>query len=66
MRPSAPPATRIGGLFHLSLARLPKGCLVLREHGNLPPRLLAEDIVARLDAVLDDVLRTLARSTAGA
>ena len=38
---------------------------LLQEHGYLVLRFLAEDLGGRLDAVLDEVLRALARRTAG-
>ena len=38
---------------------------LLQEHGYLVLRFLAEDLGSRLDAVLDEVLRALARRTAG-
>ena len=37
---------------------------MLQEHGYLVLRFLAEDLGTRLDAVLDDILRALARRTA--
>ena len=37
---------------------------LLQEHGYLVLRFLAEDLGSRLDAVLDEVLRALARRTA--
>ena len=39
---------------------------LLQEHGYLVPRLLADDLGTRLDAVLDQVLRALARRAGGA
>ena len=39
---------------------------LLQEHGYLVPRVLANDLGTRLDAVLDQVLRALARRAGGA
>ena len=38
----------------------------MHQHGYLVLRFLAEDLGTRLDAVLDEVLRALARRTGGA